>query len=123
MLQIMLLSYNWLLHIPCKDGDAGSSPVSSTNLRSSERPLESTEDRNKFHGVELAAQLQTSFKTRLVYMVKPHPYKLVKKVQVLQRVPSSSIPIGRGCKLKPCISDGSNPSWNTKLGDSYEALW
>lgn len=61
----MLLSYNWLLHIPCKDGDAGSSPVSSTNLRSSERPLESTEDRNKFHGVELAAQLQTSFQSSL----------------------------------------------------------
>ena len=77
--------------------------------------FESTEDRNKFHGVELAAQLQTSFKARLVYTVKPHPYKLVKKVQVLQRVPSSSIPIGRGCKLKPCISDGSNPSWNTNF--------
>ncbi|AIK67859.1 hypothetical protein AVV39_gp048 [Escherichia phage HY02] len=45
--------------------------------------FESTEDRNKFHGVELAAQLQTSFHTRLVYMVKHHPYKMKKKVQVL----------------------------------------
>ena len=88
----MLLSYNWLLRLPCKQLIRVRILVGAPIQRSSERPLESTEDRNKFHGVELAAQLQTFFHTRLVYTVKPHPYKLVKKVQVLQRVPMFQYP-------------------------------
>lgn len=61
----MLLSYNWLLRLPCKQLIRVRILVGAPILRSSERPLESTEDRNKFHGVELAAQLQTSFQSSL----------------------------------------------------------